>query len=94
MFSKIPLRGRLQDGRGVRRGDHLPPQKYIKTTSTCGTTPTEHLLNAGRRPQTSQKMPSGELHTGAGPNPKLNPRSCANKEEKGKFLTAASGTAD
>ena len=24
-------------------------------TSTCGTTPTEHLLNAGRRPQTSQK---------------------------------------
>ena len=34
---------------------HLPPHKYIKTTSTCGTTPTEHLLNAGRRPQTSQK---------------------------------------
>ena len=27
----------------------------IKNTSTCGTTPTEHLLNAGRRPQTSQK---------------------------------------
>ena len=26
-----------------------------QTTSTCGTTPTEHLLNAGRRPQTSQK---------------------------------------
>ena len=45
----------LQDGRGVRRGDHLPPHKYIKTTSTCGTTPTEHLLNADRRPQTSQK---------------------------------------
>ena len=45
----------LQDGRGVRRGDHLPPHKYIRNTSTCGTTPTEHLLNAGRRPQTSQK---------------------------------------
>ena len=45
----------LQDGRGVRRGDQLPPHKYIKNTSTCGTTPTEHLLNAGRRPQTSQK---------------------------------------
>ena len=45
----------LQDGGGVRRGDHLPTHKYIKTTSTCGTTPTEHLLNAGRRPQTSQK---------------------------------------
>ena len=24
-------------------------------TSTCGTTPTEHLLKAGRRPQTSKK---------------------------------------
>ena len=45
----------LQGGEGVRRGDHLPPHKYIKTTSTCGTTPIEHLLNAGRRPQTSQK---------------------------------------
>ena len=45
----------LQDGRGVRRGDHLPPHKYIRNTSVCGTTPTEHLLNAGRRLQTSQK---------------------------------------
>ena len=44
----------LQDGGGGRRGDHLPPHKYIRNTSTCGTTPTEHLLNAGR-PQTSQK---------------------------------------
>ena len=47
--------GCLQDSGGVRRGDHLPPQKYMKTTSTCGTAPREHLLNAGRRPQTSQK---------------------------------------
>ena len=45
----------LQDGRGVRHGDHFPPHKYIKNTSTSGTAPTEHLLNAGRRPQTSQK---------------------------------------
>ena len=45
----------IQDGRGVRCGDHLPSHKYIRNTSTCGTTPTEHLLNAGRRPQTSQK---------------------------------------
>ena len=44
-----------EDGGGVRRGDHLPPHKYIRNTSTCGTTPTEHLLNAGRRPQTPQK---------------------------------------
>ena len=49
------MKGDLQDGRGVRHRDHLPPHKYIKNTSTCGTTPTEHLLNAGRRPQTSQK---------------------------------------
>ena len=47
--------GDLQDGGGVRHGDHLPPHKYIKNTSTCGTTPTEHLMNAARRPQTSQK---------------------------------------
>ena len=63
--------GDLQDGGGLRRGDHLPPHKYIKNTYTCGTTPTEHLLNAGRRPQTSQKMPSGDLHVEAGPKTKL-----------------------
>ena len=45
----------LQDGRRVKRGDHVSPYKYIRNTSTCGTIPTEHLLNAGRRPQTSQK---------------------------------------
>ena len=45
----------LQDGRRVRHGDHLPLHKYSRNTSTCGTAPTEHLLNAGRRPQTSQK---------------------------------------
>ena len=41
-----------------------------------------------------EQMPSGDLHAEAGPNPKLNPRSCANKEEIGKSLPAASGTAD
>ena len=45
----------LQDDEGVRHGDHLPPPKYIRNISTCGTTPKEHLLNMGRRPQTSQK---------------------------------------
>ena len=50
-----PRRRNLQGGRGVRRGGHLPPHKYIRNTSTCGTTPTEHLLNASKRPQTSQK---------------------------------------
>ena len=52
---KAESSGDLQDGGGVRRGDHLPCHKYIKNTSTCGTTPTEHQLNAGRRPQISQK---------------------------------------
>ena len=55
----------LQDDRGVRHGDHVSPDKYIKNTSTCGTTPTEHLLNAGRRPQTSQKARSSP-HTWVG----------------------------
>ena len=47
--------GVLQDGKGVRHGDHLHPHKYIRNTSTRGTTPTEHLLNSGRRSQTCQK---------------------------------------
>ena len=55
----------LQDGGGVRRADHLPLHKYIKNTSTCGTTPTEHLLNAGRTPQTSQKAKNSP-HTWVG----------------------------
>ena len=38
--------------------------------------------------------PSGYLNTEVGPKPKLNPRSCVNKEEKGKFLPASSGAVD
>ena len=49
------IRERGEDGGRVRCGDHLPPHRYIRNTSTCGTTPTEHLLKAGRRSQTSQK---------------------------------------
>lgn len=30
-------------------------RKYIETTSACGMILTEHPLNAGRRPQTSEK---------------------------------------
>ena len=41
-----------------------------------------------------EQTTSGDLHAEAGPNPKLNPGSCANKEEKGKSLPAASGAAD
>ena len=58
------IKGDLQDGGVARREDHLPPHKYIKNTSACGTTPTEHLLYAGRRPQTSQK-PCGWQGLGA-----------------------------
>ena len=58
MYINKHSRGDSQDGGGVRRGDHLPPHKYIKNTSACGTTPTEHLLNAGRRPHASRKKPT------------------------------------
>ena len=44
----------IQEGGGLRHGDHLPPHRYIRNTTTCRTTPTEHLLNTGRRPQTFQ----------------------------------------
>ena len=55
----------LEDGGGVRRGDHLPPHKYIYMWNNSCRTPTEH----GRRPQISQKTPSGDLHAEARPNP-------------------------
>ena len=55
----------LQDGGRVRNGDHLLPHKYIRNTATCRTTPTEHLLNADKRPQTSQKARSSP-HTWVG----------------------------
>ena len=48
-------RPRREDGGKVRRGDHLPSHRYSRNTSTRGTAPTEHPLNAGRKRQTSQK---------------------------------------
>ena len=77
--------GILQDGGGVRRGDHLPPHKYIKNTSTCGTTPTEHLLNTGRRPQTSQKARKSP-HTWVGQKKKKKKQRQRNRDR-----TCASG---
>ena len=47
--------GEGQDGGRVRRGDNLPSHRYSRNTSTRGTAPTEHPLNAGGRRQTSQK---------------------------------------
>ena len=76
LCSKINLAAEedLQDGRGVRRGNHLPPHKYVRDTSTCGTTPTEHLLNAGRRLQISQKA-------------RNSPRTWVGQKKKGKTET-------
>ena len=54
-IKKMYYRAGGEDGGRVRHGDHLPPHRYIRNTSTRGTAPTEHPLNAGRRPQTSQK---------------------------------------
>ena len=65
-------------------------QNYIYMWNNSYRTPTE----CWQKPQTSQKTPSDNLHTEAGPNPKLNPRICVNKEEKGKFLCASAGAAD
>ena len=52
---KLNTGERGEDGGRVRRGDHLLPHRYIRNTSTRGTAPIEHPLNAGRRRQTSQK---------------------------------------
>ena len=64
LVRKTKREGELQDDGGVRRGDHLPPHKYIRNTSKCGTTTTEHLLNTGRRPQTSQKARNSPTYLG------------------------------
>ena len=64
MTKKTEKWGDLQDGERVTHGDHLPPHKYIINTSTCGTTPTEHLLNTSRRPQTSQKARNSPTYLG------------------------------
>ena len=52
------------------------------------------LLLKPRSVWVGNRHPQATYTQRRGPNPKLNPRSCANKEEKGKFLPAASGAAD
>ena len=79
LTEKQAWRRDLQDGGVVRRGDHFSPHKYIRNTTTCGTTPTEHLLNAGRRPQASQKA-------------RNSPRTWAGKKEKRKNRDKRIGT--
>ena len=72
--------------------------------SPCIRTPPSPRPERARAPESAapltpsclskEQTPSGNLHAEAGPNPKLNPGRCANKEEKGKFLPAASEAAD
>ena len=45
--------GGVEDGE-VRHEHHFSP-KYIKNASACGISPTEHLLNTCRSPQSSKK---------------------------------------
>ena len=52
---KNQVQRRREDGGRVRRGDHLPSHRYSRNTSTRGTAPTEHPLNAGRKRPTSKK---------------------------------------
>ena len=59
-----------------RLSEPEPPQSAATLTPPC----------LGR-----EQTPSGNLHAEAGLNPNLNPRGCANKEEKGKSLHATSG---
>ena len=39
----------MEDGGGLRLGDHQPPHKYIKNLSRYGTTPTKQPLGDSRR---------------------------------------------
>ena len=52
---KANQRGDLQDGGGVRRGDHLPPHKYIYMWNNSYRTPTE-------RWQKTSDFPKGNRH--------------------------------
>ena len=48
-------RGRSQDGRGVGRGEHFLPQKFIKRAFKRRVNSTKQLLNAGRGHQAPRK---------------------------------------
>ena len=75
------MRG-IEDGGGIRCGDHFPPHKYIKNTSACGTTPTEHLLNSDRRPRASKNASQSPR------NGRLEIRLGKKKKEKGTEMGA------
>ena len=64
-------------------------QKYIYVWNSSYRTPTECGQKTSDFPKDAPRWPTRR----GGANPKLNPRSCANKDEKGKSLPAASGAA-
>ena len=46
-----------QNGRGIGRGDHFLPNKFIKRSFECWATSTEQLLNSGGGYQAPRKAP-------------------------------------
>ena len=77
----------------------LPRENARRASGWCNVTVASARAPESAAPLTpsrlsEQQTPSGDLHAEAGPNRKLNPGSCANKEQKGKSLPAASGAAD
>ncbi|CAM9755523.1 unnamed protein product [Rangifer tarandus platyrhynchus] len=48
-------RGRSQDGRGIGRGDHFLPYKFIERTIECRANSRKQLLIASRRHQAPRK---------------------------------------
>ena len=55
LFENRILEGRSQDGRGVGRGEHFLPHKFIKRAFKRGVNSTKQLLNAGRGHQAPRK---------------------------------------
>ena len=72
----------------------LPRIPYPSLPPACEPEPPESAAPLTPSCLGGEETPSGDLHTEVGPNPKLKPRSCANKEEKEKSLPAASGAVD
>ena len=54
-LKNVIFRGRSQDGRGVERGEHFLPQKFIKRTFKRRVNSTKQLLHAGRGHQAPRK---------------------------------------
>ena len=78
---------------GATSRQPLPPQAHptFRTPPSPGLnepeSPNQPILTPSCLGE--EQTPEGNLHAEAGPNPKLNTRSCENKGEKGKSLRAA-----